>query len=1474
MEGDYSEISIKVKIPFHRRTSLNYTHTVSIDSQINLISTWRKSQIKFNMNLMKNIFTLGILHIVSLFHPKLYLKLYCKPCSPKESDFFYIEDINGHSTLCKSVYRRPKMMITSNNNNDFNLSKNVTFEYNAVKYEYDEKTNTITPIYFNISLLKNKDLIYKYSEGLNSEIIQNLNERYGENIMKLNRNIFYEYFIKHCISQICFTTLSTVIFCCAGETMVGTFIFFLSLIIFLIRIVFKLITFNKLYSEDYSLDGAKNMKNYKVIRKYMHLPQNKYCYIKLSEILPGDALILGENDFVPCDGIILEGECILSINYLLGNSDNILRSSLENDDNYFNYVSNKKSIIFHGMKILKIYSKNNNKEIIVLAINTGANTYKANLFSKILIKQKERKIFKPFSENVIYKYYTIFSILLLLFAICILYILYKINNGKAKNSIKNYLLIIIGFVLMPVNSIVENLIKLISIIHLNNNKIQCLDETKLTESGNIDTVIFSKSGNKNSYKIVSFCPLAYEHGGKKISFKGISESEEENISKIIDGHMSYYRRMAINMDSYDDLMGRKSFNEEMKNDELNALFLQCMICCTSLDKINNEICGEKMDKEIMEKMDWDMNSIEIRDESNDNMLFDAKEKIDRINSLIEDIKKKGNIFIRNYDSNINLNSSNTISEVFPKDYYKITEEKNINYKEKKSRTIFNKKLSEDKTYEESKIFKIIILHKFTSFSCWSKSCITYNLLDNKCRFMTKGFPDKILKYCIPKSVQDIDKILSRLIKDGYKIIAFASKIIQLNQIDKNRNEEYYMKDLTFVGFIIIEHQFNKDVSKIIEKINKMNCFKSISSVISTNENIYNAIEGGLKSGIINKNNVYVFDVGSGENEGRVIFSKFIYDKDNYNNDLITDSKDIESNISFYKSFIGEKNSQTTQNTLINQREKSTFNDELANSFQVPDSSRKMISTTNTKKIDLFENNFKNLMTFEEKDKSKREENSCNFQFPNSNKKKLSKFLGKNNTMSIQNKNYTMSDHDHDHEPEQSFNTLSRNHYKLSKTEDLLSASNSKKESKEEELENDLSLSQFFGKNKKRRPTNKSYINFNFRNNFHHNYECLYFKRYENQIRPFKHECVLCFSGRLLMYIYYLQKKVEEDKNKNKDSHEKAKYRLDILMTLLKDRVKIFYAMSSDEKNILIEIYRKYLKKSVCLVGNSASDIEPIILSNVGIMVGPPTNFNTLFCHYYLCDKNLLGIEKILKNGRSYYENLSHLTSVNSIVTLLSTILTLFTYHLNTRVSSIRCIFINLTVFLLCFSAFSIQPDYSIDTNYLVTNNKLFYIYNILKILGTAAIKVIGYVVFWKNYETNDSFSQQKNEEILVTYLFLIMWAQITSIIFAFNIQSYFRRNILENIRFIFLFFFLLEFLMVNLTLSDIYIESHIEYLFISFERNEDNADAFEDHHKILVLYVFVGDFAANYLLIKFLNICFEKLAKKNSYKRNKKIKSS
>ena len=64
---------------------------------------------------------------------------------------------------------------------------------------------------------------------------------------------------------------------------------------------------------------------------------------------------------------------------------------------------------------------------------------------------------------------------------------------------------------------------------------------------------------------------------------------------------------------------------------------------------------------------------------------------------------------------------------------------------------------------------------------------------------------------------------------------------------------------------------------------------------------------------------------------------------------------------------------------------------------------------------------------------------------------------------------------------------------------------------------------------------------------------------------------------------------------------------------------------------------------------------------------------------------------------------------------------------------------------------------------------------------------------------------------------------------------------------------------MNLTLSDSSIDNYKKYLFISFN-NSENADAFEDNHKILILIIFLVDSFVTYLFNKFLIILFERKA--------------
>ena len=96
------------EIKIIKRTLDNNTHLVLEDTKLKRITSWRKSEIKFKKNLIFNILSFGILHIISLIYPNIYIKLYCIPSPVKESDFFLIENIHGKLTLYKRIYKKNK----------------------------------------------------------------------------------------------------------------------------------------------------------------------------------------------------------------------------------------------------------------------------------------------------------------------------------------------------------------------------------------------------------------------------------------------------------------------------------------------------------------------------------------------------------------------------------------------------------------------------------------------------------------------------------------------------------------------------------------------------------------------------------------------------------------------------------------------------------------------------------------------------------------------------------------------------------------------------------------------------------------------------------------------------------------------------------------------------------------------------------------------------------------------------------------------------------------------------------------------------------------------------------------------------------------------------------------------------------------------------------------------------------------------
>ena len=1502
------------KIKVKKRTNENYTHIVNIDSKIVSVTTWRKSKMKFRLYLILNFLTLGLLHIISLFIPKLYLKIYCNQSLPTNSDFFLIEDVYNNFTLCKTIYKKSSNTKMSNNN-DHNNDKNndnitILFEYKSTKYKFDINTNSICPVYFNLSLYSNKTIIDSFMDGINTPEKYNRSiDTYGKNILNMNIMLIFQNLIRKDLPNcavVCFSG-GLCLYCKFVEF--GGLLYLLAVSILIIKLIFRYMKFVKKLGKDRSLDG---LIEYKVKRKYLKEQKSKgYNKIKNIDLVPGDILSLTEGEIIPCDCILLDGECILSESKLVGKVDTTIKSPLKSDNEYFNYKKNKYCVLFHGMEIVKVYSKNSSKSIISLVINTGVNTFKANELSNLLyentLKEKNQEIYTFF----VGKYYLIFIVFLS--SISIVDIIVSSSRRKQDMSLADNIFIVLCFAFMPIYYLTSCYITFLGIFNLNTDdkqNIQCIDESRLIESGKINRVIFDKTGTltENKIEISAFIPLYYDNSSYKFIFKIY---EKNNIKKICEEHLIYYKNLVRKNSSNENISLIQALNEAENtisnknsinyNFELSALFLQCLVCCSNLLKINNEICGNIIEKEVIDMMKWDINTVEIINEDNE----DTNNSQENSESIIDKIHRIGSIFFNNANNissnSLNNNSKNIISEVFPKNYYKITEGLKI---KKKPTNIRNSIIRQSIRMNKNKIntFKLIIISRFFSNSYMNISCIVYNFIEDNYRFMIKGAPEKILKCCINTSFPEIEKLLIKALKEGYRVVACATKIIEYNQDEQNQKEEYYLKDLTLCGFIFLKNKLKDESKKVIEKIINMECDVSIS----TGDSISNVIGVGLESGIIKEKNIYVFDLNFKGKKPKIVVSNYFndiskekeYDKDkktiesskkiksskkkedisNRNltdkskskkaiNELIDNTKSSEINKK--QNLLKRKNSINNPSFYNDEQQHSyiplstnTINNEFTNNLN---QNRKSFNSfyneeqeVNNSPISYFFNEEPNFNTnqniYNNNFRLRRKSSFINF---DSNRKSIKNIL---NEVSKEQYKYvtpskkepTPNDGFHlDSTPpdKKALNVLpSRN--KNNKSEDTMLLNNKSIFSSNKHNNIYSSINQ--KKSKITLYSNNSYINYSNQGS----YKKFCFDYNLNKIKYFQKECTLCFSGICLRYIY--DKRTEPE--------------IKVLLKCIKEFGKIFFSMSPFEKSLLVKINRELFNKKVCMVGDGTNDIDAIMSSNVGIFIGEQVNLNMLLSHYIIKENNLMDIVTIIKNGRGYYENDTLLLPVNAVFTVIWISLIIYSSYYNSTVDNLRLSLLSITVLLLSIIGFTIKPDYNVNFNYLASNEKLIKRFNFLQFFGMFVFKVSFQMGVIYTYSENPNLDVDTKNKVIMSYIFILVWSQSMSTCFVFNVNTFYRKSILTNFPFLLIYTLTSGYIIYLLTLNDIAM-GNINSIFLTFEMDKENIDYLDDNHKLNILYVVLIDFVLSYAYIKILKLFFNKKASQMKIEKNNNLKN-
>ena len=1619
-----STIKDKNEINIFKRTVDNYTHEVINDKKIKKITTWRKSQKKFLSVLFLNLITLGILHLIAKCYPKLYLKLYCNTCHPKNSDFFLIEDIYGQCQLCQTKKSKKNLSVIDYQNNSYeesskvymylfsswnlkfglandtsqspnahfiniNNTQRISFEYNSKVYEYDETQNSIIPIYLNLQGKTNKYIIHIFQEGLSSEnIVKIIEERYGKNEYKLNLNLPNLYAQKVEKKLIIYSLL------CSGAEMAvkdvtstGIFLFVMT-IFFILRkfVLYKVL--NKYNKKDFTLDGEKGNKirarrdylfrlknekikkkifekcvdnkidiknkntntnnsfNYKNNKDFFNMKNindiiennsDNYEYVEINnnELLPGDVIYLKKGEFVPCDGIILEGECVVNETELNEKIKYSYKTFLKYTNDIFDYKTNQNNILFHGMKIIHVYKRNNllnsnkKKYITFLCINTGQNTYKANQISNALDLLERKEKYKNMYRFLANKRLLYLIGVTILFVITITIgiissiikgkkhgitsILPSSNNsnmsmgsasggpptnlqeggippqGETKtggmgsqgipdkvkkilirvfiiNFIRNFFLRAVIKSYIPLYFIAACIALLVEIYRLYKLHIFCYEKMRLVMAGEINTVFMSKINIlcDDKYEIKGFYPAFQSSKLSGITLQAFYQDQLKEFSTII---ASYYNNIKNNKESFIGLTNISALNKI--SGKCSVWFLECLFCCNNLIKIGNDIQGNILEKNLFEEMKWEIKVIEEENEQyNQDAEIDETISDNTINNEIlndendsgsSSSKKEKKLFYLGNDKEEKYIYKKTI-DIFPKNYYKMIDKRNFGYQKlisrfkyflsnsilkrqskktneniyEKNSKEYNKKNSIIKDLSNTKCssYKLRIYKKFITKNSLFSSAIVYNFLLKTLRFMTKGSPEKILPHCIINSLPvDICKTISEFRREGYLIIICASKKIDLYSYNESYDEDHYMKDLTFCGFITLKNGIKKESKKAIDEFKKMNC----ELIMNTGDNLYNSIGTGFEMGILDNKKIFAFDFDDNQKQ---LYLNNIYRPSSFDYEIDEKIKEISRKIKTSTKLIKRSRRRDNSKNRNKKRNNSNYNKSNQNTKIYENSknepSLNHLYTNNLNRVS--QNNIIPIQKSQNNDSFISSERTQIFNRTNTFKsleliksissKKIS--TNSNTDKDVNNKNnYPMSPRVNKKHMRaiSDLDKHNKNKLKVGNIEKKSSLDNSKK---------------ILNNNSSKELENNEFIKEEFLKEYFSNI-CYYT---ESLLKKLQNDCLFCVSGKALRYIY-------DNKNDIKYSN---------LIKLLSQKSKIYFSMTSEDKSFLIDFYRELTDKTTCMIGYSSSDIDSILTSHVGISLKKPNNLNMILCHFYLSSKNLLDIKIIIQHGRAILENFSLLFLSCLFCAAIIDIYLIISFEIIKDIKPEHLRVFNSIYYSLSLFGFTNSVDSNIS-NKLKQNNELFNKYILIQFFGNIIIKSYDIIFFYYFYRKNTSIEVERRNLIYISYWAILSFNLIFSTLFGFNYIRFYRKNFYDNFLFVFslIVFYLIILFVTCLSRKGF---KNIFSAYYTFENLHENSDTFDDRNKLLMFMIITIDLFSTFVFISIVQYFFNKNSQK------------